>query len=167
MAHRRMHEIIDDIVKVLFEPDARRITAWVDRIIAKNEECLGKENIHCFIYNGDLYRQSNVRGFIQYRPALDYSLWDEMDRLDKDRRQIELDRSFCKQAMVMLLENCTDLQQIRDALPDCIGEAMPVLAQLERNRPPLYTIAGNPRAQRQVAKIMPKLEMYSVARMLF
>lgn len=167
MVFKRIHEIIDDIVKVLFEPDARRIAAWIDRIIKKNEECLGKDNVHCFLYNGDFYRQSNVRGHIQYRPALDYSLWDEMDRLLKDQKQIDLDRSFCKQALVMLLERCMTIQEVRDALPDCVAETMPQLQGIERRFEPLWSIKTNPRAMRQVEKIMPKLEMYSVARMLF
>lgn len=162
-----MHEIVDDIIKTLFAADDRRLTGWTDRLIAKNEEAMGKDNIHCFIYNGEFYRQSNVRGFIQYRPALDYSLWPEMDQLLTDKKAVERDRAFVRQALVALLEDCHCLQDIRDTLPDCIGECMPQLQGVDRTRPALFTITNNPRAQRQVAKIMPKLELYSVARMMF
>lgn len=165
--YHKTHEVIDHIITVLFEPDRRRIEAWIDRMIAKNEEAMGKTNVHCFIYNGDFYRQSNVRGFIQYRPALEYALWPEMDKLVADQRQVENDKAFCKQALVMLLEPCGTIQEIRDALPDCVAEVMPQLQGLERRYAPLWSISGNPRAQRQVAKIMPKLEMYSVTRMMF
>lgn len=165
--YAKMHEVIDEIVKTLFAADERRVTAWIDRMIGKNEECLGKSNVHCFIYNGDFYRQSNVRGHIQYRPALDYSLWDEMDKLVADQKAVDNDRAMVRQALVMLIEPCRTAQEVRDALPDCIAETMPQLQGLERRYQPLWTIATNPRAQRQIAKIMPKLELYSVARMIF
>jgi hypothetical protein len=165
--YHEMHKVIDDITDTLFAPDKRRIAGWIDRMIGKNEECLGKANIHCFIYNGEFYRQSNVRGHIQFRPALDYSLWDEMDQLLADKKQIEKDRAFVRQALVALLEPCGTIQEVRDALPDCVAETMPQLQGIERRASPMWSIVGNVRAQRQIDKIMPKLELYSIARMMF
>jgi len=166
MAHLPFHQVISDIVDTLFEADSRRIASWIDQLVQKNDEIAGKAQ-HAFIYNGTRYRQSNVRGVIQTHPALDYTLWDEADLLIKDAKQVEQDKSFVRQTLVTLLEPCRTAQEIRNALPECLSECIPSLREYERTAPSLYTIANNPRAKRQIAKIMPKLELYSVARMMF
>lgn len=165
--YAKAHQVVDVLIKALFDPDRRRLTAQVDRLIARNEECLGQQGLHCFIYNGVPYRQSNVTGHIKRYPGLDYSLWDDMELLLKDQKTVERDQSFIRQALIMLIEPCCSLQEVRDALPECVVDIMPELRALERRYELMWSIRGNVRAQRQVARVIPKLEAYAVARMMF
>jgi hypothetical protein len=167
MAHMvKFYDVVMDIVTTLFEPDKRRLAAWVDRLIERNDEIIGFAN-HAFIYNGQQFRQSNVKGVIKVFPSLDYSLWDEADQFIADSKAIDQDKSFVRQALVRLMAPCLNAQDIRNALPECLADCIPALREYDRTAPEFYTIANNPRAQRQIAKIMPKLELYSVTRMMF
>ncbi len=163
---RDMHKLIDQMILVLFASDKRRLAEWVDRLVIMNQEA-GKHQFHSFIYNGLFFRSSHVTGPIPKRASLHISLAPQMDQLLRDKKIIDDEKSFVRQAIVQLLDPCTDLQDIRDALPDCLVSCIPALsASFERTRPPAFTIKDNPRALRQYEKMLPNIQVYSATRLI-
>lgn len=160
------HQWIDQIIKCLFEPDHRRIQAWIDKIAEKNSEIQGQD-VHGYLYAGVHYRPSNVAGFITNKKPLHSSLAEDMENLLRAKRAVDVEKGKVSQTLFLLLEPCKSEQDIRDTLPECVVDCLPNLKRLERTAEPAFTVADNSRATRQYKKILPKMEEYSVARMIF
>lgn len=165
---RNAHQWIDQILKELFAPDHRRLVAWVDKLCENNQEIVGKD-VHGFIYAGAFYRPSNVRGVITGRKSLHSSLAPKMEDFLRSKQIMEVEKTKLRQALFMLLEPCNDQQDIRDTLPECIVDCLPELRQHYPNRKKAvaFTIASNERAMKTFNRLLPKMEEYSVARMIF
>lgn len=167
MAHAELHKIIDHIVKRLFEPDTRRLKQWADLLCNRNQEVKGG-TCNGFLYGGVFYRRSTIEGHIPDKRAIDPSLFPEMDAYLKDESIMRNDLGYIRQALFMLLEPCMCNQDFRDALPDCLLPDMPEpLPSLNRQREMGFTISDNPRAVRQVEKVLPMIQIYATARLIF
>jgi hypothetical protein len=166
MALPEMHKLIDEVIKILFAADDRRLQAWVDRLCEKNQE-LRREPVIGFLYGGRYFRPSNVVGLVKTKRALDPSMYDQIDAYLDDERQVDKDKAFIRQAMFAVLDPCKDIQDIRDALPECLVDCLPKLKELSRHNQPAFTIQDNPRALRQFNKVLPMMEVYATARMVF
>ena len=164
---QKMHEIIDQIIKTLFEPEQRRIQSWTDRLCKQNQEY--HPQCQMFFWQGHFFRQSNIRGMIpkEKRKPLHSSLCDEADMLIKDRTIVEDDKAFVRQAIFRLLEPCQDTQDIRDALPECLVDIVRWQTSMVRTREAAFTIQNDPRALRDFEKMLPKIEVYTTARMIY
>lgn len=162
------HQWIDPILKELFGPDHRRLTAWIDRLCEKNSEIVGKD-VHGFIYAGIFYRPSNVIGRITQHQVLHSSLDPDMQDFLLSKKVVDIEKTKLRQVLFMLLEPCNNQLDIRDTLPECVIDCIPDLRKFfpNRTRDPAFTIAHNPRAMRLFNKLLPKMEEYSVARMIF
>lgn len=155
------------MLKQLFGNDERRLTAWVDRLCKSQQEALGDPKAYAFIYNGTFYRQSNVVGRIDGKKQLAPHLTAEMENFLKDKSAVDNDRAYTKQTLVNLLDGCDTLQDVRDTLPECLVCTLPQLRGLDRKREPACTIQSNPRALRHYVKILPVMEAYAAARLVF
>lgn len=163
---RNAHEWISKIIGCLFEPDNRRLQAWIDQICDKNTEFVGKD-VHGYLYAGDFYRPSNVVGRITNKTPLHSSLSTDMEEFLYSKKLVDIEKGKVSQTLFMLLEPCVVEQDIRNTLPECIVDCLSDLKRWPRTKEPAFTIADNPRAIRQYEKLLPKMEEYSVARMLF
>jgi hypothetical protein len=166
MALPEMHKLIDEVIKVLFAADDRRLQAWIDRLCEKNQEarrepCIG------FLYGGRYFKPSNVTGLVKVKRSIDPSLYPQIDQLLADEKLIDKDKAFIRQGMFAVLDPCRDVQEIRDALPECLVDCLPNLKTLSRHNEPGFTVQDNPRALRQFNKILPMMEVYATARMVF
>jgi hypothetical protein len=160
--------VIDKIVNTLFAADNRRLQQWIDKLDGQNREARGDNMLLGFVYLGRYYRPSHVEGPdpMGVKPV-DPSLYTLVDAFLKDEAAIDEDKAFIRQGLYTILDPCKDLQEVRDALPECLVDFLPELKEFDRNRQECWTIETNPRAQRQFAKIRPKLEAYAVARMIY
>lgn len=156
----------ESLIKTLFANDLNRLAEWVDRMIKKNNECCGITS-YAFLYNGSVYRQSNVVGRIDAPRLMHVSLMDEMEAFLKDKAIIDEDQAYIRQSLVNLFDPCETLQDMRDTLPECLVICLPQLQPMARTRPAGFTIESNPRAMRQYLRILPKMEAYAAARLIF
>lgn len=167
------YPIITHIIATIFAPEDRRLAGWIDRMCKANKEAYRPElgpiagQLQGFIFNGVFYRPSDVTGPISGRKALHMSLWGEMETLEKDKKFVDTDKQFVQQTLYSLLDPCQTEQDIRDALPECLINTLPTTSRLPRTREPAFTIEGNDRAMRQYLKILPKIEVYAAARMIY
>ena len=166
MAFADMHKLIDNVIDSLFAADNRRLQAWVDRLCEKNQEAR-REPVVGFLYGGVYYRPSNVIGAVPVKRAIDPSLYPQIDAFLADKRTIDDQKQLIRQGMFMVLDPCKSIDDIRDALPECLVDCLPNLKTMPRHREAAFTIQDNPRACRQFAKILPIMEIYASARLIY
>lgn len=163
-----INNTINEIVKNLFAAEARRFQGWIDKLIKQNQEAYGVKEMPGFLYGGIFYRASWLGpGDWPGKKSLHHSLYPEMEALLKDREGVYRDRDFIRQTLVKLLQNCHDSEEIRNALPEGLVAMMPSLSCIKRTAEPAYTIRGDARAMRQYEKMLPKIELYSAARLIY
>jgi hypothetical protein len=161
------YKVVERVKKLLFEAEDRRLQAWIDKLAKQNQEAQGNPRLEGFIYNGTYYRTSTTGLGNWPHGALHHSLSDQMEVLEKDKAIIDQDRAFIGQMLGKLLRPCDSYQDMRDALPDCLVNIIPELSPLPRSLSVAYTIDGDARALRQFNEILPKIELYVAARMMF
>ena len=165
ITYRSPHKVIDHIIDVLFVAERRRLANAVDAMCQANNEAYGK-HFDGFHYQGRFYRPQGVKGQLN-RIVLHLSLHPKMDLHLKDEAAIDRDEQLIRQVLFMLLDPCRTEQDIRDALPNCLTDTLGESARLMRQNDPAFTISDNVRAMKQYNRVLPKLEMYSAARLLY
>jgi hypothetical protein len=167
MGNVSSHDIINNITKLLFAPDNRRIQGWIDQICNKNKDISDNKDPLGFWYNDKYYRPSWLLSGRYPKAILNHALYDEMDKLVKDERTTKDDQQFIRQTLFALVEPCETYQDLRDALPECLIDLIPNLGSFSRTREAGYIIKDNPRAYKQYLQILPKIETYCATRLIF
>ncbi|TIN00984.1 MAG: hypothetical protein E5Y34_11045 [Mesorhizobium sp.] len=98
---------------------------------------------------------------------LNQDLVSEMTEITDERQATQNEKDRIKQAFTMVLRDCHDYQDMRDALPNCVQDLIPECRTLERTRPEAFTIADNPRSYTQYMKLREKIEFYVASRLLY
>lgn len=161
--------LIKSITDKLFEPEARRLASMINDLNTKNKE-LRAVSVDGFLYGGKLYMPSGVstivRSGTQSKVTLHFSLNQEMETWLWDCKIIKTDQDLIKQMLFLLLKHCTNEQDLRDTLPECLINLVFTQPPPRRNQPG-YTLEDNERAQRQFQTILPKMELYSSTRLFY
>lgn len=162
--------VIKQLTKVLFEPEDRRLKSIINELNTSNKK-LKTLTTDGFLYGGQFYRASSgtttVLSAGQAKNTLDFSLNGEMERWFKDHRIITNDASMIRQILWKLLKPCNTEVHIRNALPECLVNLIPHLKTHPRTSEAGYTLREDERAWRQFQKYLPKMELYSVTRLLY
>lgn len=161
------HELIEAIMETLLGAEYRRFSNWIDQLCKRNQEARGDAGTG-FLYEGRYYKPSNVivQPDVKKNP-LHISLHAEMDVLIRDRAAIDIDQHLIKQSLFGLLYPCKTGQELRDALPDMLLPLIPFIQHHRRTDDEAWSIRDNPRAVRQYARVLPRIEMYVAARMIY
>lgn len=161
--------VIAGLIQALFGKEIKRLTAWTDKMIGANNRKLGlsNETSTSFLYEGTIYRRSGTTGRQAPPKLLDPEMFEEMVLLLQDAAIVDDQRASVQQVLVNLFDPCTSKQDMRDTLPECLVGCVPEFQRMERTREPAWTIAHNPRAMRQYAKLLPLMESYAAARLIF
>jgi hypothetical protein len=144
MAHPQLNRFMKQIVDALIFSDYERRVKAIDAVIMKNCELQGRTEM-AFAHMGKVYHYSDRPRRYRSYPMLDPSLHDEMEQ--------------------WLYEDCMSHQDFRDALPECLVTLVPDYAGLPRTREPGYTIMNKPAALKRYAKMLPKIEAYTISKM--
>lgn len=160
-----LHKRIKGIMENLLTAEERRLEKARVDLIEKNRKFYPDEPHDGFTYVGSVYDPPNLPRGPRKRVFLHTSLHPEMDALIKDREQVLSDRYVLSQLLFRLLAPCKDDQDIRDALPECIIDTTD-LPRMTRLREPGWTLTSA-QDQRQFKMILPRIEFYSAARMLY
>lgn len=158
--------LIQHILKTLFAAEARRLQRNVDRIHLLNQEASKQQN-DGFQFQGKFYRWSQAAAGGNKGGTLHLSLWPEIQAHVADEEQIEQDKAEIQQTLFKLIEPCTNLQHVRDGIPDCIADVLPPeFAGMERMGSPIGAL-NHVRDIRQYNRVLPKIEFYATARLLY
>jgi hypothetical protein len=166
MALTCINPLIDEIKSTLFAPENRRLATAIDRLVVQNdEEC--EHPYKGFLFAGEVYRHSLGNTIYKSWPVLAYALNGDMERWLKDKKQVQLDEAQIGQMLFKLLYQANDLQEIRDTLPECLVSLVPQLRAMPRKFNQEFLIRHNERDLKQFRKILPKIEMYAMASLIY
>lgn len=161
--------IINKVITALFTPEERRLSSVIAELNNKNKE-LKSSKVDGFLHSGKYYLPSTGQLTVpspgQAKPSLHFSLQDEMETWMRDMKSIKDDRALVNQMLFRLLQSCRTELEIRDALPECVV-SLAGLSHHPRCHDAAYTLRGDHRAMRQYAKLMEKIQLYSVMGMLY
>ena len=162
-----MFTLIKHLLSELFVAEKRRLDKTVADLIRQNNEVLGVQAAG-FLYYGEYY---TAQGFQTTQAAnkviLDESLTEKIEWHIKDAKTVADDERLIGQIIFKLADPCETLQDMRDSLPDCLATMIPALANLPRHNEQGWSLRQDIRASRQFENILPKIEMYSAARLLY
>lgn len=164
--------ILAKIDESLFVAEERRLKAAIDALVVANNELQGQA-LMGFFYNGDYYIHSKAVHNIKLshhgmvKPTLHMSLNHQMILHLRDRVAVKLDRDQIKQILYKLTYQCLSLQEVRDALPECLVSLVPELSKLRREKRQGMFFFGDQRTERQFLMLLPKMELYAVSRFLY
>ena len=154
------------IIARLFKAERARLAKNRFSIVKENQKLMG--GIDSFLYQGRVF--SELNSSIQAKGTkgnLSVSLVPQMEAYLKDKRKIDYDEGRVKQALGLLIIDCKDLQDMRDAFPDCLVDTIPEIAKLPRLREEAYNLIDKPRQYKQYMKLKPLIEMYSVSKLFY
>lgn len=163
--YRSPHVIIDRIIDVLFVAEHRRLAKFITAMVDMNQEAHGRL-LDGFHYEGIHYRREGLKGALT-KAVLHPSLEPQMDAHLLDRATVKNDEQQIRQTLFKLLDPCRSEQDIRDTLPNCLTDTLGDTARLARRNEPAFTIRDDARALRQYHKVLPRIELYSAARLLY
>lgn len=169
---------VDVLVKRLFDADIRRLNKHITELNQANRSAFKDFSLCGFILNAVTYmdltevdklRQGGMQiGGIKsrYRP-LHESLEKEAQYFSEVLDSINEDRNEIKQVVILLLGQACTVQELRDAIPECLMNLMPELAMFPRKIQNCdYLIRTDKYAMKAYEKTLPKLEAYSVMGMM-
>lgn len=156
------------IIKILFEGEIRRLTKMLDELVVGNDRLHQSAPSAGFLFNGKFHKRSNASRapLAGERHTLHEELWDPMAEYLRDTAAVMTDIQMVNQMAHRLVGPCQNMQDLRDALPDCLAALSEEIYALERTRPEAWTITDD-RGMRQFQKIKPLMEMYSGTRLLY
>lgn len=160
-----LHKLVETFMARLFEPEARRLQTRVNELDRMNGE-LRRERAYGFVWQGQTFRAEGAPHQMRRYPGLDWRFREEGNSLIADQKTVEDDKHDIKQTMYLLLKDCSELQDMRDALPEALVEFSSDLMKFSRTREPGYTLTDE-RHIRQFKALLGKIEFYSVAKLLY
>jgi hypothetical protein len=168
MAKGKPQTWADLIIALLREPEDRRLQRALDRIVSMNCQ-VTKNPVRGFLYQGLAYRHTDCGDPVNTFKSIDPSLYGEVEAWLQDRVTIANELKHIAQSMRPLWDNSQSLQDVRDALPESLVSCFPpqVFKDLDRTRPEGWNLEPLSRAERQFRTIVPKLDAYTVARLLY
>jgi hypothetical protein len=159
---------IESIKRQLFKAELRRHNEIIEELNERNSKIKQIQYIG-FTHRGDFFIPKSCQ-HIRIKPKLPtlaFELIPEAEKFFLELDKFNLDSKQIHQILFKLLNPCMDKQDIRDALPECIVALFPKLSAIERRNEPQWSIRNNPRAIKEYQKILPKIEMYSMSRLLY
>lgn len=166
MASSHLYNTITTILAALFEHEEKhlrnRSDAILERHIAKGGSKDGFRHMGMIVTK--LTGSSLPRGTFD---RLHESLMPEMDTLRTEKKQLETDKALIQQTLALVLKDAHTPQDIRDALPNCVQDIIPICRGLQRSRPEGYTLLDNPRALSQYMRTRDRIEFHIGTRLLY
>lgn len=162
----QLFKTVTSLLNVLFEREEANLVKREQAIVAKNTQLGGSSDgfrHHGLIYTGLAGGMRSRGNYTRLNPEL----VPEMSALLTDRKIIEADKERIRQALSLVLRDCENLQDVRDALPNGVREFIPGCERLERTRPEAFTLAVNKRSYTQYMALREKIEFYVATRLLY
>lgn len=162
-----LQQTIDVLMETLFRAEHNRFNRLYMELVSKNAAMGGPKD--GFYFRGDFYHNMG-KGIPTKdidRGNLHNSLIPEMERLKLEEKQFEFEKARVRAGLIILIQDCQSIQDVRDAVPNCLASLVPDLSRKERERPEAYTLQHNDVRKKQYLKIRPLIEFYSITKLLY
>lgn len=162
--------LVNDLVNQVFIGEKKRLSRVEHSLVDENHKLGGSAD--WFQYQGRVIHKGETKCVIANQTnRLHASLFPAMTLHFKDLTQVEQDKSFVRQALVLLLRDCLSLQDIVDALPNSLHPTLaavrPGAKGIQRSREETWSIRNNPRALNQYNKLREKMEFYNITALVY
>lgn len=162
--------LVNDLVEQIFIGEKKRLSRVEIALIDENHRLGGPAD--WFQYQNKVIHKPETKCVIKGQVnRLHASLYPAMGEHSKDLNQVELDKNWVRQALVLLLRDCTSLQDLVDALPNSLHATLaavrPGAKHLKRIREETWSIQDNPRALAQYNKLREKMEFYNITALVY
>ena len=162
--------LVTDMINQIFVGEARRLSRLEASLVEENSR-LGSQ-ADWFQFQGRVYSKGPATHRIAGQsPRLDPKLYAAASEHAKDLAQIETDKRWVQQALVLLLRDCTSLQDLVDALPNSLHATLAAVREgakgLKRSREEAWSLRDNPRAMAQYEKLREKMEFYNISNLVY
>lgn len=157
------------ILKCLFEPERRRMDGIVQKLTDANSRHYGRETFG-FMFDGNFYvpkGNGTAATADKVKLSLATHLIPEAIQFRNEQKALDLDEHRIGQMLFKLTQPCTTMQELRDALPECLLQFIPELKPYERRFNEQWSIMTDARAMEQYRKILPTIEAYTVSHLLY
>lgn len=161
------HEVIKKITTSLFTAEERRLGKVRESLIVANKEFYRDRPHDGFTYSGKPYDPVGLTRGARTRVPLHVDMTGRMEAYLSDLEQVWTDRHYISQILFTILQPCDSLQDIRDALPNCLVDTLDSVKRLPRVREEAYTIQNNTMTLRQYRKVLPRIHFYSATGLLY
>ena len=163
--------IVNWFIDRLFEFEYKRIEKMKINICEQISLHRGKLAT-CFYLSGKLhtptqYVQQGYHRTPREKPTLPFQLTHLGIELEKDMAIAANDESKIRQILSKLVLPCQTLQDIRDALPECLVQMNHQLKDLTRTKDAAWVIANDKVAMQQYNKALSRIEYYASLHMFF
>lgn len=167
VGNSQVNMLIDSLIVKLFEAEHRRLAKNELGLVMSHRELTGSE-IDGFIYRGQFYTDLGQKIASKGTKTGPHpSLVPKILAHLADKKEIAFDKQRIKQALVLTLDHCRSRQDVRDALPNVLGELIPECKDIPRTRPEGFGIENHSRKSAQYEKLREKIEFYAAARLLY
>lgn len=161
------HRLILTIVKDLFSAEEERLAKNINELCAANSKAYGRAMVG-FLWDGDFYAPMGVeiRGRFERR-SIHESLEEECARHIADAGVVKFDKHQVQQILYKTMTACRSLQDMRNALPNCVTKLIPRLKDMPRTDEPGCVFPVGSRERKQFDKIIDKLDIYAAGKLFF
>lgn len=174
----RTEQLAEQINDHLFAKEIQRINNLADILVTKNNE-LKQQDFHGFMLaNNTFYhsRSKNLPIRNRTKTTLHIKLINESNKFQSEITQLGNEKRRIYQTIIQLLQGVENIEQLRDALPDCLHpflfqlypDYVTILSQ-PRQHPDGYLLLQNnssDRQYRQYQKMLPIIHSYVAISML-
>lgn len=174
----RIEQLAEQINDRLFAKEIQRINGLVDILVNKNNE-LKEQNFHGFMLANNTFYHSTSKNLptrMRTRTTLHIMLINESQKFQSEITQLGNEKRRIYQTLIQLLQGVERIEQLRDALPDCLHpflfqmypDYVSVLSQPRQYEDGYLLLQNNPtdRQYKQYQKILPIIHSYVALSML-
>lgn len=159
----------DALIAELVRPELRKLQEMIDNFVLQNQERSSTAAL-AFTQDGLIYKHSRMSiqpAGASWRPGLAFSLMDDFARYKKQADTLSEEKAVMRQVLALLCYETHDLQELRDATPECLVRFVPEFANVPRYLNELVHIKSNERLVRQFKKIEPLFQLHAASHLLY
>lgn len=160
-----LNQTINILLNTLFKKEIDRISVLKVQISIKNAQMVPGASTGFFFrgkgYSNTLYRMRGMK-----LGNLHKELIPEMELIIKEDQLLEREKQRVKAGLVLVLNNASNLQDVRDAIPNSLAVLVQNLAELPRIREEAYPIQHDRNKMQQYKTTKDLIDYYAATRFL-
>jgi hypothetical protein len=162
-----VQDVINQLVNNLFEHELKNIDETFHKLVIENQSLGGTMNV--FLHDGLRYSHlphhliKDVKEVRELHPSLVPSMERHLTR----KRNAEQDKRFVLNALSVVGQKCTTIQDMRDVLPEALVTEIPFMRNLPRMRDEGWVLDEHPQLLKQFQAAVEIILIYQVNRLLY
>lgn len=162
--------LIDQLTTTLFKHESEHADKLLNELIDANNRLKGIVSVGILLQGKKFvptqYGKLTALQAVKI-PSLHFTLMECGNDFLREVNQSEIDKAQIKQILFKILQPCSNIQDVRDALPECIVNNHAPLLAMQRTREEVYTIKDDVRAMKQWKDLLPKISLFAMSKFIY